>query len=366
MLRRRDLLTATIGAAMFGCRAVPEDRVGLVSPRASTSAPPRVRTGQPGPIPPGLVGAAQRHTADEALLAAVAHAGGLPDAGSGDVVLLKVNTNSGDPYPYSSRPGAVALLAEHYLRRGAHVVVGDRSFWGDRDTRGNLEANGIAAACAATGAELRVFDDAHPWHELPPLSSWVGPVRIPRLVMQAKVVLNLACVKTHFISGATLGLKNGLGFVRAEDRARPGNLRSHDPDKLHHQIAELRAALPPMFTVLDGYDALVAGGPTPTSGRTPRVVQTGVVLAGRDPVAVDALGLSLLRQLADDEEAVGAWPPWESPVLRAAIAHRLGVERPEALTWRADEGLEELALEASRPPREPTAQGSKRVAPARH
>jgi uncharacterized protein (DUF362 family) len=309
---------------------------------ARPSSPPPPRLVETGRVEKALVGGARRASADDALLAAVAHAGGLPDAGSGDVVLLKVNTNSGDPYPYSSRPGAVALLAEHYLRRGAHVVVGDRSFWGDRDTRGNLEANGIAAACAATGAELRVFDDAHPWHELPPLASWVGPVRVPRLVMQAKVVLNLACAKTHFISGATLGLKNGLGFVRAEDRARPGNLRSHDPDKLHHQIAELRAALPPMFTVLDGYDALVAGGPTPTSGRTPRVVQTGVVLAGHDPIAVDAAGLALLREYADEEEAVLGWTPWESPIVRAAMEHRLGIARPEALVWRADEGLEAL------------------------
>jgi uncharacterized protein (DUF362 family) len=346
MLRRRSLLAATLGAAMVGCRrAAPLDHARSKSRDAARAA-------QPAPVDPahdrpqrgerGLVGCARRASADEALLTAVAHVGGLPHAGPGDLVLLKVNTNSGDPYPYSSRPGAVALLAEHYLRRGAHVVVGDRSFWGDRDTRGNLEANGIAAACAATGAELRVFDDAHPWHELPPLSSWVGPVRIPRLVMQAKVVLNLACAKTHFISGATLGLKNGLGFVRAEDRARPGNLRSHDPEKLHHQIAELRAAMPPMFTVLDGFDALVAGGPTPSSGRPPWITRTGVVVAGHDPIAVDATGLALLRQHTDEEEDIATTAPWKSPILRAAIAQRLGILRPEALVWRADEGLEAL------------------------
>jgi uncharacterized protein (DUF362 family) len=353
MLRRRDLLTATIGAAMFGCRSTPDSHAGFVSPRTSASAPPssasaprRADSAPRGTNAPGLVGAARRHTADEALLAAIAHAGGLPHAGAGDLVLLKVNTNSGDPYPYSSRPGAVALLAEHYRRAGARVLVGDRSFWGDRDTRGTLEANGIAAACAATGAELRVFDDDHPWHELPPLASWVGPVRVPRVAMDAKVVLNLACAKTHFISGATLGLKNTLGFVRAEDRARPGNLRSHDPEKLHHQIAELRAAMPPMFTLLDGFEALVAGGPTPSSGRSPRITQTGVVLAGHDPIAVDAGGLALLRQHADQEEAVQGWSPWQSPVIRAAMAQGLGVARPEDLVWRGDEALAELEATA--------------------
>lgn len=68
--------------------------------------------------------------------------------------------------------------------------------------------------------------------------------------------------ETHFITGVTLGLKNTLRLRSRDDRARPGNLRTHHRDCIHLQIAELHCALPISFTIIDGYDALVTGGPS--------------------------------------------------------------------------------------------------------
>ena len=363
-LHRRELLRATLGSVGLGSVGLGSVGLGCAvgsgegpTPRAtqSTSVAEPVEPLGSTPAPSnsasalGLVGVAHGLEHGPTLLRAAAHAGGLPAVPRGGTVLLKVNTNSGDPYPYSSSPRTVALLARHYLALGAAVVVGDRSFWGDRDTRGNFESNGIAAACEAAGAELRVFDHDEPWHELPPLNTWVGPVRVPRLLMRADAVINLACAKTHFISGATLGLKNVLGVIHPEDRARPGNLRSHDPEKLHHQVAEIHSVLRPMFTIIDAFDALVAGGPTPQSGRAPKIARTGLVIAGADVIAVDAVGIGLLRREAESEEAIVRLPTWQSPILRAAIARGLGISAPEQLVWRSDpefEALEALARES--------------------
>jgi uncharacterized protein (DUF362 family) len=359
-LNRRDLLNATLGSLGLGCSAAqPEVDTTEPQPGEPRSSEPR-SSELPAPVATartrsslasalGLVGVAHGLEPGPTLLRATAHAGGLPSVARGGTVLIKVNTNSGDPYPYSSSPRTVAQLARHYLELGAHVIVGDRSFWGDRNTRGNFESNGLAAACESAGAELRVFDEKEPWHELPALTQWVGPVRVPRLLMEADVVINLACAKTHFISGATLGLKNVLGVIHAEDRARPGNLRSHDADKLHHQVAEIHSALRPMFTIIDAFDALVAGGPTPQSGRTPKIARTGIVIAGADVIAVDAVGIGLLRREAESEEAVMRHPTWQSPILRAAIARDLGISGPQQLVWQADpelEALEALARES--------------------
>lgn len=250
----------------------------------------------------GLVGAAapgdvHRRAIRDALLAA----GGLPEVKRGGTVLLKVNTNSGDPAPYSTSPTLVAFVAEHYVSRGVRVVAGDRSFWGDLDTKGNLERNGIAPAGRRAGAEVLAFeDDTVEWQALDPraLPSWRPPVRVPKLVFTADAVINLACAKTHFITGVTLGLKNALGFVHADDRKREGNLRTHDRQRIHAQIAELHAALPIAFTLIDGFDALVTGGPTPGSGAPPTIVHTGVVLASRDANTVEAEGRALLRRFA--------------------------------------------------------------------
>ena len=360
-LHRRELLRATLGSVGFGSLGLGSVGLGCAAgsgdgptPRATQSTEalrpvaPLVASSPPA-IALGLVGVAYGLEPGPTLLRAAAHAGGLPSVARGGTVLIKVNTNSGDPYPYSSSPRSVALLARHYLEAGAQVVVGDRSFWGDRDTRGNFESNGIAAACEAAGAELRVFDHDEPWQELPKLSNWVGPVRVPRLLMEADVVINLACAKTHFISAATLGLKNVLGAIHPEDRARPGNLRSHDREKLHHQVAEIHSVLRPMFTIIDAFEALVAGGPTPQSGRSPKILRAGIVIAGADVVAVDAVGIGLLRREAESEEAIVRLPTWQSPILRAAIARGLGISRPQQLVWQADpelEALEALARES--------------------
>ena len=217
----------------------------------------------------------------------------------GGRVLLKVNTNSGDPAPYSTSPVVVAWFARQYVARGVRVIVGDRSFWGDRDTRGNLERNGIAPAARRAGAEVKAFEtDDTEWLELDPrrVPSWVAPVRVPRLAFEADQLINLACAKTHFITGVTLGLKNMLGLVCADDRAREGNLRSHHPSRIHRQVAEIHAALPVAFTVIDAFDALVTGGPTPGSGAPPTIVRTGIVLASRDAHSVEADGRALLAR----------------------------------------------------------------------
>jgi uncharacterized protein (DUF362 family) len=238
---------------------------------------------------------------ERAIENAVERAGGLPAVPRGGLVVLKVNSNSGDPAPYSSSPTLVRWVASAYVKQGARVLVGDRSFWGDTDTAGNLVRNGIAPAARAAGATCIAFEhDTVEWKELRPeaLPTWVAPVRVPKAVFEASAVINLACAKTHFITGVTLGLKNALGFVHADDRARDGNLRVHRRERIHRQTAELHRALPFSFTIIDGFDALVTGGPTPTSGAPPTLVRTGLVLASRDAHAVEQEGRALLASWA--------------------------------------------------------------------
>src|SRR5262249_49395736 len=158
--------------------------------------------------------------------------------------------------PYSSSPLTVAYLVSYLRDRGARVFVGDRSFWGDSNTAGNLERNGIAPAARAAGAEVIVFDDVD-WVAIPPelVPDWRAPARVPPLATPPTHLTTLAAVKPPFIAGSTLALKNLLGLVCAEDRARPGNLRSHDPERIHHQVAQLHRFVRPHLHILDGFRA---------------------------------------------------------------------------------------------------------------
>jgi uncharacterized protein (DUF362 family) len=202
------------------------------------------------------------------------------------------------------------------------VIVGDRSFWGDDDTAGNFAANGIAAAARRAGATLLVFDDAIDWVTIPRelTPSWRGDVRVPAVIADADHIINLACLKTHFITACTLTLKNALGLVHAADRARPGNLRTHDESRLYDQIADVNRFFAPSLNVIDGWRALVSGGPTPSSGAPPTIITPRIVIASRDRVAADVAGIDALRALAPRTERITTFASgWDHPMIKGTV-----------------------------------------------
>jgi uncharacterized protein (DUF362 family) len=264
--------------------------------------------------------------------------------GEGDTVYLKVNSNSGNVYPYSTRPRLVEIVGQWALERGASkVIVGDRSFWGDGNTYGNLVANGIVDATASLGdkAELVVLDgDDIGWVDIAEddAPDWAGGFRFPQPVVEADVIINLPIVKTHFISTFTMGMKNIIGLVNAVDRERPGNLYQHvtSGNKLYRQIAQLNQHITPTLTILDGWQAVVRGGPTIFDGPGGEEDAPGWIIASTDRLAADAVGLALLKQYAWDDEEVHDTGVWDNPQIAEAVAAGVGVSSLSASDLRGD------------------------------
>jgi uncharacterized protein (DUF362 family) len=153
-------------------------------------------------------------------------------------------------------------------------------------------------------------------------------------------VINLACVKTHFIAHITMCLKLGLGLVHATDRRRPGNLDVHEQNRLWHQIAEVAAHVRGHINILDGYEAVVSGGPTvhdkPAGapvGWKPQTAGPKTFIVSADPIAADVVGAALLRKYAPSFEVVRKLAPFELPQIKHAIEHGgIGLEQPTELT----------------------------------
>lgn len=291
----------------------------------------------PQPRMPHLVGMGYHESSqEEAIRAALAETIGLGMIRRGDSVYLKVNTNSGDPFPYSTSPELILQIGGMLRDLGVtDLRIGDRSFWGDRNTAGNFETNGIAEAARRLGTEAIVFDDSVDWVTLPAelVPNWVGPVRLPALVTTATHIINLACIKTHFIATFTMCLKNCLGLVHATDRARDGNLRVHT-SALYRQIAQINKAFTPSLNILNGYQALITGGPTPRdrspSGNGPTIADPKVVIVSTDRIAADVTGIAVLQTLSPPNERVTQTPPFSNPQIRAAVAAGgLGISGPE-------------------------------------
>ena len=94
----------------------------------------------------------------------------------------------------------------------------------------------------------------------------------------------------------------------------------------HRQmIAELNTAFSPDLIVLDGVDAFVNGGPARGT-----LVQAGVMLAGTDRVAIDAVGVAILRSFGTTPE-VSRGKIFQQDQIARAVELGLGVKSADQI-----------------------------------
>jgi uncharacterized protein (DUF362 family) len=258
----------------------------------------------------------------------------------GKSVLIKPNYNSADPAPGSTHPEVLASLVAAVRERGAaRVTVGDRSGMGD--TREVLRELGVEAMARRLDFDLLAFDElsAAGWHKLAPRDShWPRGIAVARVALESDALVMACALKTHRFGGHfTLSLKNGVGLVAkrvpGEDYDYMRELHASPHQRL--MIAELNAAFHPALVVLDGVEAFVSGGPD--RGRR---VAANVVLASDDRVALDAVGVAVLRHFGTTPE-VGRGRVFEQEQLPRAAELGLGARRAEdiELVTEDDAGL---------------------------
>ena len=93
----------------------------------------------------------------------------------------------------------------------------------------------------------------------------------------------------------------------------------------------MNAAYTPDLIVIDGVDAFTTGGPD--AGTT---VHAQVVLAGADRVAIDAVGVALLRYFGTTD-AVASGRIFQQEQIARAVELGLGVSGPEGIEFITDD-----------------------------
>jgi uncharacterized protein (DUF362 family) len=329
----KNALAVSAGAALVGCSNGRDGGTdgGTGTPDGGTL--PADAGTDAGPPPSHLVGMGYHETDYFAALdAALAETVGLSFIRPGDTVYFKVNCNNFDLYPHSTKPELIVELINRCRDLGAtRFIVGDRSFWGDPNTANNMERNGVADAARDAGAELVVFEDADvEWvaFEEVDAPTWNGGFRLPVPVTSADHIINLPCVKTHFIATFTMSLKNVLGLVNPVDRRRTGNLDVHRYPQIFIQTAEVNAFITPSLNILDGYQALITGGPTRTDGAGASYADPKAIIVSTDRIAADVTGIAVLQTLSPSSEEVTQSAAWANPQISYAVEHGNGITSP--------------------------------------
>lgn len=111
---------------------------------------------------------------------------------------------------------------------------------------------------------------------------------LPNTVLGADLLVSMAKMKTHHWTGATLSMKNLFGVVPSGIYGWPKNVLHWAG--IHECIADLHAAFPRQFAIVDGIVGMEGNGPIQGTAKN-----VGVLVAGSDPVAVDATCCRIMR-----------------------------------------------------------------------
>ena len=198
-------------------------------------------------------------------------------------VLLKPNMVGLDPLGViNTHPAVISAARECFLRLGAaQVLIGDGPAM-DRDTEAIVESvrlRDYAGPLARRFVDLNVDDVQRV--VLKTHASRLKELYLPKTALGVDFLVSMPKLKTHHWAGVTLSLKNMFGIV-------PGSCYGWPKNVLHwagidRAILDINAAARPDFAIVDGIVGMEGNGPIQG---TPK--DSGVLIIGNDPVAVDA------------------------------------------------------------------------------
>jgi uncharacterized protein (DUF362 family) len=253
----------------------------------------------------------------------------------GDTVFIKPAVNSGNPYPATTNPLAVATVIEILREKGAkRVIVGDMSgiehvkLSKDGVTgssRHLMDTSGIGRAATAAGGELHSFEEAgwDGFFEDPPLpgSHWRGPIMMPNILKEVDHIVLLPRCGRHSLLGSSLGMKNAVGYWRTDTR-----LEYHrDASTIQEKTAEgntvdtLRTKQRLVLSTMD--KMLLSFGPDKGYVLEP---DRGLVVASESIVAHDKVALAWLLDMRTglpETERTKRKDPYQSQFLVSAANH---------------------------------------------
>jgi uncharacterized protein (DUF362 family) len=257
-------------------------------------------------------------------------------------VVLKPNFNTADPAPGSTHIDTLRSLIVNLKEMGAaRITLAERSGPGDTSHH-IMERKGVLHMARELGFDILNLQemDKDGWVLVRPEDShWKDGFLFPKIYREAESIVQTCCLKTHQFGGHfTLSLKCSVGMVPPglrEDDGYPYMNELHGSPHQRQMIAEINTAYSPDLIVMDGVEAFVDGGP-----HIGTRVNADVMLAGTDRIAIDAVGVSILRLLGTTPE-VSRGKVFEQDQIARAVELGLGVTSPDQIEIVTDDKASE-------------------------
>ena len=259
----------------------------------------------------------------------------MPDY-SGKQVYVKPNFNTADPSPGSTHNDTLdALLAAVRASNPKSIIIGERS--GPAQVAEVFEKKGIAALCKKYDAEFLNLEELPPekWVKIERDDlHWPGGFEVPRALVESDAVVGACCLKTHGFGGVySNALKLAVGLVPKDFQ------KLHNSPHMRKMIAEINLAYTPDFIISDAVEVFTDGGPM--EGKR---IRADITLISRDRVAIDAVGLALLKSLGSNS-AIMDKPIFSQEQMARAVELGLGASSPDDIELVADDDAGKRAAE---------------------
>jgi len=226
--------------------------------------------------------------------AAVREAAGrcLPDGWPGlppGSALVKPNVLAARPPEdaVDTHPAVLAAVILFLRESGfSDITVGDSS--GGTGTRTDvteraMEVSGLTGAALARGARVASFDREETVAVPNPRGPEHGALALARRAVEAECLVSVSKLKTHTLTLLTGAIKNLYGTVPGGAK-REYHRRNPSVEAFAALLVDIAEALRPALHVVDAVVGMDGNGP---SAGNPRPI--GLIIAGVDPVAVDAV-----------------------------------------------------------------------------
>jgi len=204
-------------------------------------------------------------------------------------------------------------------------------------TRDVMAAKDIPALARDLKVKTVVLDELPDgeWDPVRPSGMhWQRGFAFPRVVRRAGAIVQTCCLKTHRYGGHfTLSLKNSVGLAAKQVPGDSYNYMTElhrSPDQ-RRMIAEINTAYQPAFVVMDAWQAFTTAGPD-----TGTMVEPRLLLAASDRVALDAVGVAILRHYGTTPEVMRG-PIFQQEQIARAVELGIGVSRPDLIDLVTDD-----------------------------
>jgi len=241
---------------------------------------------------------------------------------SGDVVFLKPNFNTADPFPASTDLGFLKAVVELVYDAGAKLVMIGESSTVTLNTRKIMEKLGVFDLLNMDQPpRIYNFDEdnrsnftKNNWvkKEIPE-AKFLKSVSIPEILDRADKLILLPCLKTHLQAQFTGALKLSIGFMKPMERVRL-HLKN-----IQEKVAEMNKVINPDLIIMDARECFITKGPVRGEVREPNLI-----LASDDRIAIDVEGIKIIQSFKGN--SLSKIQAEELPQIKRAIEFGIGVK----------------------------------------